>query len=181
MNAKADLRRALLAARNAIPTEQRRRADALIGARTRALCLEHDIDLLGVYWPISSEPDLRSTYAELAAHGVRLALPVVIDRAAPLQFAEWLPDAPLDRDAMGVAVPAMPRIVVQPRALLVPCVGFNAERIRLGYGGGYYDRTLEHLPRPLTIGIAYACARADFDADPHDVALDMVVTDDASN
>ena len=81
---------------------------------------------------------------------------------------------------MGIAVPAPPRTVVQPQALLVPCVGFNADRIRLGYGGGFYDRTLENMPRPLTIGIGYACAQADFDAAPHDVALDMIVTEGTS-
>jgi 5-formyltetrahydrofolate cyclo-ligase len=177
---KADLRRHLLAARNAIPMEQRRHADAAIGARTVAWCRDHRIHLLGVYWPIRSEPDLRPAYAELAASGVRLALPVVIERDAPLQFAEWSDDAALTKDAMGMTVPAPPQRFVRPQALLIPCVGFNADRVRLGFGGGYYDRTLENTPRPLTIGIAYAVSQAEFNAAPHDVALDVIVTEYAS-
>jgi 5,10-methenyltetrahydrofolate synthetase len=176
---KADLRRHLLAARNAIPIEQRRRADADIGARVFAWCSENRIGLLGVYWPIRSEPDLRPAYAELAASGVRLALPVVVERDAPLQFAEWPQAAALAKDAMGMTVPAPPLQFVRPQALLIPCVGFNAGRMRLGYGGGYYDRTLESVPRPLTVGIAYAIGQADFSADSHDVALDVIVTEQA--
>jgi 5,10-methenyltetrahydrofolate synthetase len=59
----------------------------------------------------------------------------------------------------------------------VPCLGFNPQGYRLGYGGGYYDRTLEPAPRPLTVGIAYACLAAAFDGAPHDVALDAIVTE----
>ena len=145
-----------------------------------AWCRHHHIDLLGVYWPIRGEPDLRSAYAELAASGVRLALPVVTERDAPLAFAEWFAGAALAKDAMNMTVPAPPRQLVQPQALLIPCVGFNADRMRLGYGGGYYDRTLERAPRPLTAGIAYAIGQADFSAAPHDVALDVIVTEQAS-
>lgn len=180
MHVKADLRRTLLAARNAIPLEQRRRADAVIGARMLEWCCAERIALLGVYWPIRSEPDLRPAYAELAASGVRLALPVVVSRGAPLQFAEWISGSPLAKDAMGMEVPAPPQHFVQPQALLIPCVGFNADRYRLGYGGGYYDRTLESAPRPLTVGIAYASGQAEFGAAPHDIPLDLIMTERAS-
>ena len=71
------------------------------------------------------------------------------------------------------AVPLRPA----PAALLVPCLGFNEERYRLGYGGGYYDRTLEHAPRPRTLGIAYACLQAQFASGPYDIALDHIVTE----
>ena len=65
----------------------------------------------------------------------------------------------------------------QPPALLVPCLGFNDAGFRLGYGGGYYDRTLELAPRPFTLGIAYACLAAQFASAPHDVALDRIITE----
>jgi 5,10-methenyltetrahydrofolate synthetase len=78
---------------------------------------------------------------------------------------------------MGVAVPADLRTVARPPALLVPCLGFNAQSYRLGYGGGFYDRTLAEAPRPYALGIAYACQQAAFDADDHDVPLDTVITE----
>ena len=68
-------------------------------------------------------------------------------------------------------------MVARPPVLLIPCLGFNAQGYRLGYGGGYYDRTLAGAPRPQTVGVAYACLRADFASAPHDVALDLVITE----
>ncbi len=81
------------------------------------------------------------------------------------------------KDACGVLVPAKWSEPIQPNTVLIPCVGFNAQRIRLGYGAGYYDRTLAIAPRPATIGIAYTCAQAAFDAAPHDIALDAIITE----
>jgi 5,10-methenyltetrahydrofolate synthetase len=66
-----------------------------------------------------------------------------------------------------------------PQALLIPCVGFNRNKIRLGYGGGFYDRTLAPLSRPRTVGIAYSCGLAEFDGAAHDIALDAVITETA--
>jgi 5-formyltetrahydrofolate cyclo-ligase len=76
-----------------------------------------------------------------------------------------------------VAVPADLRMVARPGALLIPCLGFNGGRFRLGYGGGYYDRTLAQQPRPVTAGIAYNCLAAEFASAAHDVALDLVLTE----
>jgi 5-formyltetrahydrofolate cyclo-ligase len=132
---------------------------------------------LGVYWPLKGEADLHPAYLELAAEGVALALPVVLARDAALGFAEWTPGEAMVKDAMGVAVPADLRMVARPPALLVPCLGFNAAGYRLGYGGGYYDRTLEAQPRSLAVGIAYAMQLAQFASAPHDVALDLVLTE----
>lgn len=177
---KAALRRALLGTRAAIVAAQKTAWDAAIGARVLAWW-ERDLasahSMLGVYWPLRGEPDLAEAYAALAARGVRLALPVVLERDAALGFAEWVPGEALLRDAMGVAVPAQLRMVARPGALLIPCVGFNGERFRLGYGGGYYDRTLAPAPRPVTAGVAYQCLAADFASAPHDVALDRVLTE----
>ena len=78
---------------------------------------------------------------------------------------------------MGIAVPAELRIEQYPPALLVPCLGFNNEGYRLGYGGGFYDRTLEKEPRPATVGIAYSCLAAAFGSDTHDIALDRIITE----
>jgi len=175
---KAALRRVLLANRQAIATEVRQRWDQAIAARLLAWWDVHRVPTLGVYWPIRGEPDLRAAYVELAARNVRLALPVVAGKDAPLRFIEWQPGDALAQDAFGVAVPVR-GAQIAPAALLVPCVGFNAQRYRLGYGGGFYDRTLAAPPRPRTVGIGYACAQAEFDADAHDIALDTVLTENA--
>jgi 5-formyltetrahydrofolate cyclo-ligase len=174
---KAQLRNALLAARRAIDPAMRSAWDAAIGARVQAWWHASRPAVLGVYWPLRGEPDLHAAYAALAAQGAALALPVVLQPDAPLAFAAWVPGEAMVKDAMGVAVPAALRPLARPPALLVPCLGFNAAGYRLGYGGGYYDRTLEAAPRALAVGIAYSCLAADFASAPHDVALDLVITE----
>jgi 5,10-methenyltetrahydrofolate synthetase len=174
---KAALRRALGARRAAIDPADKAEWDAAIGAQLVAWWRARPVDSLGVYWPLRGEADLSVAYAELARSGVRLALPVVLARHAPLGFADWQPGEAMHKDEMGVAVPQQLRMVERPPALLVPCLGFNPERFRLGYGGGFYDRTLEHAPRPYTLGIAYACLEEQFPSAPHDVALDRIITE----
>ena len=173
---KAALRRELLANRQAIPPEVRQASDAAIGRHVLVWWNAHPMKVMGVYWPIRGEPDLLDCYAALSSRGVRLALPIVVDRNAPLRFIEWKPGDAMTKDMYGVAIPAAGD-EMQPEALLIPCVGFNEERFRLGYGGGFYDRTLEHAARPVTVGIGYECTRARFDADAHDVALDYLITE----
>jgi 5-formyltetrahydrofolate cyclo-ligase len=177
---KAVLRRSLIAARGALGDRQRAEWDAALCARLLAWWTAHPVESLAVYWPIRDEPDLRPVFAELAAHGVRLALPVVTGKTAPLAFAAWVPGDVLIKDRYGVSIPASAEFVPCPQALLIPCVGFNAACFRLGYGGGFYDRTLAVTPRPLTVGIAYSCLAADFEVAPHDIALDVILTESAA-
>ncbi|HYD96475.1 MAG TPA: 5-formyltetrahydrofolate cyclo-ligase [Noviherbaspirillum sp.] len=177
---KAALRRELLADRQAIPPEVRAAMDAAIGERVAAWWETQRPAMLGVYWPIRGEPDLRAAYEALCARGARLALPVVVGKDAPLSFIEWKPGDAMTKDGFGVAIPVT-GATVQPAALLIPCVGFNAQRYRLGYGGGFYDRTLAAAKRPLAIGIAYECARTEFPSDVHDVALDAIITEAMTN
>ncbi|QBE63495.1 5-formyltetrahydrofolate cyclo-ligase [Pseudoduganella lutea] len=174
---KAALRKQLLAVRRNLPADTRAQWDADICRHIVAWWHETQLDALGVYWPLRDEPDLHPAYAELARLGVRLSLPVVLQRDAPLDFAAWQIGEPLVKDAMGIAVPAELRIGPYPPALLVPCLGFNAAGYRLGYGGGFYDRTLEKEPRPATVGIAYSCLAAEFGSDGHDIALDRIITE----
>ena len=175
---KSALRTLLKARRRAIDPALKHAWDDRIGARVRAWLQAHPHDTLGVYWPLAGEPDLRPAYAEIAAAGVRLALPVVVERDAPLGFAEWIPGEATESDRLGVAVPSDLRMIARPPALLVPCLGFNALGYRVGYGGGFYDRTLAPQPRPATVGIGYACLMLEFDADVHDVPLDTVITEE---
>lgn len=173
---KSTLRRSLLADRQAIPSEVRKQWDAQIASQLINWWESHRLQTLGIYWPIRGEPDLGDAYKELASRGVQLALPVVVSKDAPLRFAEWKPGDAMLQDAFGVAIPAN-GIEVIPAALLIPCVGFNKLYFRLGYGGGFYDRTLALSPRPLTVGVGYSQGFAAFDADSHDVALDAVITE----
>ncbi|MDP3844208.1 MAG: 5-formyltetrahydrofolate cyclo-ligase [Oxalobacteraceae bacterium] len=174
---KIALRRSLIRLRRSIASNQRAQHDSAIGSHVTAWWRAHPVPVLGVYWPIHHEPDLHAAYAELAAAGVQLALPLVMAPDAPLQFGAWTPGAPLVKDAFGVSIPAGTIIPLQPQALLIPCVGFSATGFRLGYGGGFYDRTLASPNHPLAIGVAYACTRADFAAAVHDVAMDAIVTE----
>jgi len=137
------------------------------------------VRVVGFYWPVRGEPDLRGTIAAwLAADAGRIAaLPRIVGPA--LEFHQWGPEAPMQAAAFGIPVPAHGR-VVQPDCLLIPCVGFDRERFRLGYGGGFYDRTYATLvPWPLAVGIAFEATRVEsIDPQPHDMQLDVVLTDE---
>lgn len=174
---KHDLRRALLAQRQAIHADTRTQADAALGEHVRAWWKSHPVRALGIYWPIRGEPDLRPAYVELAMLGVQLGLPVIAEASAPLQFMRWSPGEDVAPGKMQVPVPAQAQISMQPEALLIPCVGFNRQRVRLGYGGGLYDRTLALAEPPMAVGIAYANALVDFAAAPHDIEMDAIITE----
>lgn len=176
---KRDLRACLLNARAALPAAERIAHDAVIAAAVEAWLMQNPVQILGVYWPIRSEPNLRDLYAALAARGVRLALPVVVGVDAPLLFAAWAPGDAVILDRWGIATPDI-TVAVRPQALLIPCVGYDARGFRLGYGAGYYDRTLATHPPPQAIGIAYTTGLATFDVEPHDRALDVVITEAAT-
>lgn len=174
---KVSLRQHLLAVRRAIDADQRAQWDLAIGLQLQIWCTRQGIKRLGIYWPIQSEPDLRATYAILHQNGVQLALPVTVGRDAPLKFARWVPGAAMVRDAFGVPIPADLEFEALPAALLIPCVGFNQQRFRLGYGAGFYDRTLAVSPETQSVGVAYACLECEFDVAEHDVALGRIMTE----
>ena len=174
---KAALRRSLMDVRRVMTSDTRTRLDNAIAAQLLVWWQSNPVQSLGVFWPIQQEPDLRTAYALLAAKGVQLALPIVDKRDAPLRYAAWTPGDPVVKDALGIAIPAKNKVSMLPEALLIPCVGFNPERFRLGYGGGFYDRTLATSPRPLAVGIAYAASSATFSAAPHDIPMDVLITE----
>ncbi|TWC69749.1 5-formyltetrahydrofolate cyclo-ligase [Herbaspirillum sp. SJZ099] len=174
---KNALRADLLARRKALDAHGKAVSDELIGRRVLAWCLAHGIASIGGYHPIRKEPDLLAAYNALAARGVHLSLPIVTNKDSPLEFRRWLPGEALSKDALGTLVPGEEAPVVQPQALLVPCVGFNAAGMRLGYGGGFYDRTLAGPHRPLAVGVCYAFGLVEFAAERHDMPLDLVLTD----
>lgn len=134
--------------------------------------------VLGCYWPFKGEYDPRPLMRALHAKGQKLALPVVVEKARPMIFRPWWPSAPMAHGIWNIPVPATGEPVA-PELLLVPLVGFDGRRFRLGYGGGYYDRTLASLPdRPQAIGIGFEMARiATIHPQPHDIPMDRIVTE----
>jgi len=132
---------------------------------------------VGFYWPMEGEVDPRVAAHRFRARGSRTALPVVVTRGAPLEFREWMPGIATVPGVFGLPVPQSPALV--PDVLLIPPVGFDAEGFRLGYGGGYFDRTLASLsPQPLKIALAREASRvATIHPQPHDVPMDFVITE----
>lgn len=174
---KSALRRELLANRQAIDAEVRRGRDSILSNRVLAWCRQQRPACLGVYVPVRGEPDLMDAYKQIETLGTRLALPVVAEADTPLSFMAWSPGDPLTKDSFGVPIPVSGE-VLRPDALLIPCVGFDERGFRLGYGGGFYDRTLALAPRPIAIGIAYASMQAEFEVAPYDVPMDLMITDE---
>jgi len=134
--------------------------------------------VLGIYWPIRGEIDVRDVAAAHLDGGGRVVLPVVIGKGSPVEFRSWRPGAPMGRDLWKIPVPRE-RELLQPDALLVPLLGFDGDCYRLGYGGGYYDRTLAALaPPPFCIGLGFDFGRLDsIFPQPHDIRMDVIVTE----
>ncbi len=167
----------LLARRRALDARERREVASRILAHLEDLrpALEGP---LALYWPIRGEVDLRRFAEGPAMAGTELALPVIVTRNAPMEFWRWAPGMAMREGIWKIPIPAE-RAPLLPRTLLLPLVGFDAAGYRLGYGGGYYDRTLAGLrPRPRLIGIGYGFSRlATIHPEPHDQRLDLVVTE----
>jgi len=140
--------------------------------------LDDRFDVIGIYWPIRSEIDIRALAKAHLASGGRVALPVIVQKAAPLEFWRWQPGMKMDRGVWDIPVPAL-REPVQPDVLIAPLVGFDRCGFRLGYGGGYFDRTLAAAsPRPYCIGIGYSETQLQtIHPQPHDIRMDAIVTD----
>lgn len=131
------------------------------------------------YWPFRGEPDLRNWSIGVIERGGRIALPVVIDKGLPLEFRIWAPGDPLERGVWNILVPARGP-AVEPDIVVAPVVGFDARNYRLGYGGGFFDRTLAALSKQaLVVGVGYAEARIEtIHPQPHDIPMSVIVTDE---
>ena len=171
------LRKTLLDLRRNASASQREQWDYRIGQQLLAWCQQHRPASLGLFWPIQDEPDLRDTYPLLQQMGIQLALPLVVGKALPLVFLKWKPGDAMSADDYGIPVPARRECETQPQVLLIPCVGFTVDYFRMGYGGGYYDRTLASQPRPLALGVAYSQAQTTFEVAAHDIAMDTILTE----
>ena len=134
--------------------------------------------MLGVYWPFQAEFDPRPVIDWLIAEGSAVALPAVVDKQGPLEYRAWRPGEPLVDGVWNIPTPQNREIVI-PQAVLAPLVGFDRDCYRLGYGGGYFDRTLAALsPRPLAIGVGFELSQIEtIYPQPFDIPMDVVVTE----
>jgi 5-formyltetrahydrofolate cyclo-ligase len=175
---RADLRRAAVSARLAMTGAEHARLSALIEGHLHALLMPRPPGVLAFCWPIRAEFDARPLLAQLLDRGWGGCVPTVMAPHAPMVFRAWTPDSAMTEDRHGIPIPAADGQVI-PDVILLPVVAFDAMGFRLGYGGGYFDRTLAGMvPRPLAIGVGFELARVEtIRPEPHDIALDAVVTE----
>ncbi len=175
---RAALRREKIAARLALPAGVRQAASTQVLDHLAGLLLPRPTGTIAFCWPIRAEVDCRPLIARLLAAGWRAAMPTVVAVDAPMEFRTWWPGAPMATDPYGIPIPAT-AVSCLPDVVLLPLVAFDAAGYRLGYGGGYFDRTLAACaPRPLAIGVGFAlCAVPDIHPEAHDIPLDVIVTE----
>ncbi len=203
---KLTARKALIDQRLNLP-DRLQRAD-LLQRVMRIWLVGREDAVMGAYWPIKGEFDplpalyrwqedailgqesegnnglAREGRAEATAENIanrsprKIGLPVVNKLHKTLTFHAWYPGCPMEADAYGIPKPKDTEVIV-PTLLFVPCVGYGPGGFRLGYGGGFYDRTLAALqPRPFTVGLGYSHGwLPEMEPEPHDIALDALLND----
>jgi 5-formyltetrahydrofolate cyclo-ligase len=186
---KRDLRRQAIAARTALVS------DLDTAAAASAVCERFIAEfspkpgaVVSAFWPVGDEFDIKPTIEALHRCGCVVALPVVTVKHMPLTFRVWEPGTSLIVSSFGIPEPGTDRPPATPDISLVPLLAFDAEGYRLGYGGGYYDRTLQQLrmlrrdPPFLAVGVGYAGQeRARLPREPFDQPLDWIVTEQATH
>ena len=179
---KAELRKEAFAVREAAWRAAPDAGDALMRHLIEALAMPPGIAISG-YWPLPGEIDVRPALAHYHAEGHQIGLPVVTGKNQPLIFRRWNPAVELVQGSFRVMTPPADAPELLPSILLVPLLAFDPEGYRLGYGGGFYDRTLAKLRsdvHAVAVGVAYAVQEvAMVPRGPFDQPLDYIVTERA--
>ncbi len=180
LETKSDLRREMIARRDALPADTRSAAAEAIAARPFPLPVVTGAIVSG-FMPMKSEINPLALMKKLADAGARLALPVTPRRGQPLVMRSWAWGEPLASGVWGIREPRPEAPQVDPDILLVPLLAFDRAGYRLGYGGGYYDLTLAQLrsrKAVTAVGLAYAVQEiAQVPTTPRDAVLDLVLTE----
>lgn len=177
---KAELRRRMICAREAIGVVERGAAAHACAARLPGLLRGLPPPVISAFLPIGAEIDPRPAMVVARKLGCRICLPVMVGRNLPLQFRAWSPGDPLEERQWGIREPSASAEPMQPGVLLMPLLAFDLRGGRLGYGGGYYDRTLRALRATapvLAVGLAFD--EQGVDGVPcldYDERLDRVIT-----
>jgi 5-formyltetrahydrofolate cyclo-ligase len=171
-------RKALLARRREMPLEERQTATRIVASKLDAIIAANGCATIGLFWPINHEMNFLSWGEDLSRQGKILCLPVVVTPKEPLEYWRWKQGDPLGRGIWDIPVPAH-RHLVTPDLMLAPMVGFDRANYRLGYGGGYFDRTLAAMrPRPMVVGVGFEFSALEtIFPQPHDIPMDAVVTE----
>ena len=172
-------RERLIAARLAGTQSERETAGRRAIAHLASLVEIRPGQIVSFYWPFRGEFDLRAWVGSLIDRGVVAALQIVVEKQRPMIFRPWRPGAAMERGIWNIPVPADGPDVV-PKVVIAPLVGYDREGYRLGYGGGYFDRTLASLARkPFVLGIGPAASElASIRPQPHDIPMDAIATDE---
>nr|WP_281374073.1 5-formyltetrahydrofolate cyclo-ligase [Rhizobium rhizolycopersici] len=176
------MRNEKLALRDAMTTQARIEGSLAMADHAGEVIAFEPGAVISGFWPIRSEADIRPLMARLAERGARLSLPVVLDRET-IVFRELVRGAPMVKTGFGTTGPGPEAELLDPDILLVPLSAFDGNGHRIGYGAGHYDRAIDRLRAkgltPRLIGVAFACQEvAEVPFEPHDVALDAVLTED---
>lgn len=178
-NWRKQQRTQLLTARSALTPVQRAEIEQRCLAKIKDLLAQYQPGSLGIYWPIKGELDLRPLAETLLADGWTLSVPVINNQTRQLDFAYWYPAMAMEQGTWNIPIPSDPRFI-NPERLLVPLLGFDEANYRLGYGGGYYDRTLAGGHQPQTIGVGMEIGRLQsIFPEQHDIAMDVIITETA--
>jgi 5-formyltetrahydrofolate cyclo-ligase len=175
---RKDERRRLLEARQAIPAEQLHEWRARMDIHLQRSFPDLVHGVVAFCWPYRGEYDARHLVAQLRRLGAEAALPVVVAPKMPLVFRKWYPGVKMLHGPLGIPYPDHAEVLT-PNQVLLPMLGWDAAGYRLGYGGGFFDRTLAALPkRPRVIGTAYELQYLEtIHPQPHDIPVDFVVTE----
>jgi 5,10-methenyltetrahydrofolate synthetase len=172
-------RERLISARMALSQEARDAGSCAIAETLERLIAPGAGQVISLYWPFRGEPDMRPFMTRAHEAGATIALPIVVEKGKPLAFRRWTPGSTMERGVWNILQPAED-VRVAPTVTIAPLVGHDAEGYRLGYGGGFFDRTLASLsPRPRAIGIGLTLTRiATIYPQVWDVPMDAIVTEE---